>query len=114
MKRKQFESYRSSGTANNITVGVLATIGLICGAKSFTGTQISLVEYCFVPQTLTNSENRQRYCTPDKRYIMPESEFYAEVYAPANPEFQRDNFLPSKATRLRIIPQATRIRLAGD
>ncbi|BAY42392.1 hypothetical protein NIES2111_68150 (plasmid) [Nostoc sp. NIES-2111] len=104
MKRKQFESYTSSGTANNITVGVLATIGLICGAKSFTGTQISLVEYCFVPQTLTLPENRAEYCTPDKRYIMPLSEFYAEVYAPANPEFQRDNFLPTKATRLRIIP----------
>jgi hypothetical protein len=104
MKRKQFESYTSSGTANNITVGVLATIGLICGAKSFTGTQISLVEYCFIPQTLTLPDNRARYCTPDKRYIMPESEFYAEVYAPANPSFQRDNFLPTKATRLRIIP----------
>ncbi|MBW4457865.1 MAG: type IV secretory system conjugative DNA transfer family protein [Nostoc indistinguendum CM1-VF10] len=104
MKRKQFESYRSSGTANNITVGVLATIGLICGAKSFTGTQISLVEYCFVPQTLTLPENRARYCTPDKRYIMAESEFYASSYAPANPEFQRDNFVPTKATRLRIIP----------
>ncbi|MEJ1930389.1 hypothetical protein WDZ92_08905 [Nostoc sp. NIES-2111] len=106
MKHKQFESYRSSGTANNITVGVLATIGLICGAKSFTGTQISLVEYCFIPETLTSPDNRARYCTPDKRYIMPESEFYAEVYTPANPEFQRDNFLPTKATRLRIIPKS--------
>jgi hypothetical protein len=104
MKRKQFEDYRSSGTANNITVGVLATIGLICGAKSFTGTQISLVEYCFIPSKLTKPVNRQRYCTPNKRYIMPESEFYASSYAPANPEFQRDNFLPTKATRLRIIP----------
>jgi len=104
MKHKQFESYTSSGTANNITVGVLATIGLICGAKSFTGTQISLVEYCFIPSTLTLPDNRAKYCTPDKRYIMPESEFYAEAYAPANPEFQRDNFLPTKATRLRIIP----------
>ncbi|MBD2512197.1 hypothetical protein H6G91_34105 [Nostoc muscorum FACHB-395] len=103
MKRKQFESYLRSGRANNITVGVLATIGLICGAKSFTGTQISLVEYCFIPSTLTKPVNRQRYCTPNKRYIMPESEFYAEAYAPANPEFQRDNFLPTKATRLRII-----------
>lgn len=103
MKRKQFEEYLRSGTANNITVGVLATIGLICGAKSFTGTQISLVEYCFIPSTLTKPVNRQRYCTPNKRYIMPESEFYAEAYAPANPEFQRDNFLPTKATRLRII-----------
>jgi hypothetical protein len=103
MKRKQFEEYLRSGTANNITVGVLATIGLICGAKSFTGTQISLVEYCFIPEKLTHPVNRQRYCTPKKRYIMPESEFYAEAYAPANPEFQRDNFLPTKATRLRII-----------
>ncbi|WP_392476255.1 hypothetical protein [Nostoc sp. C110] len=103
MKRKQFEEYLRSGTANNITVGVLATIGLICGAKSFTGTQQSLVEYCFIPSTLTKPVNRQRYCTPNKRYIMPESEFYAEAYAPANPEFQRDNFLPTKATRLRII-----------
>jgi hypothetical protein len=103
MKRKQFESYLSSGTANNITVGLLATIGLICGAKSFTGTMISLVEYCFIPETLKNPVNRQRYCTPNKRYIMPESEFYAEAYTPANPEFQRDNFLPTKATRLRII-----------
>jgi hypothetical protein len=103
MKRKQFEEYLRSGTANNITVGVLATIGLICGAKSFTGTQISLVEYCFIPSTLTKPVNRQRYCTPNKRYIMPESEFYAEAYTPANPEFQRDNFLPTKATRLRII-----------
>lgn len=104
MKRKQFEEYLRSGTANNITVGVLAAIGLICGAKSFTGTQISLVEYCFIPSTLTKPVNRQRYCTPNKRYIMPESEFYASSYAPANPEFQRDNFLPTKATRLRIIP----------
>ncbi|BBD63534.1 hypothetical protein NIES2109_64090 (plasmid) [Nostoc sp. HK-01] len=104
MKRKQFEDYLRSGTANNITVGVLAAIGLICGAKSFTGTQISLVEYCFIPETLKNPVNRLRYCTPDKRYIMPESEFNAEVYAPANPEFQRDSFLPTKATRLRIIP----------
>jgi hypothetical protein len=104
MKRKQFEEYLRSGTANNITVGVLAAIGLICGAKSFTGTQISLVEYCFIPSTLTKPVNRQRYCTPSKRYIMPESEFYAEAYTPANPEFQRDNFLPTKATRLRIIP----------
>jgi hypothetical protein len=103
MKRKQFEDYLRSGTANNITVGVLATIGLICGAKSFTGTQISLVEYCFIPEKLTHPVNRQRYCTPKKRYIMPESEFYAEAYTPANPEFQRDNFLPTKATRLRII-----------
>lgn len=103
MKHKQFEDYLRSGIANNITVGVLATIGLICGAKSFTGTQISLVEYCFIPSTLTKPVNRQRYCTPNKRYIMPESEFYAEAYAPANPEFQRDNFLPTKATRLRII-----------
>ncbi|WP_448270471.1 type IV secretory system conjugative DNA transfer family protein [Nostoc sp. DSM 114159] len=104
MKRKQFEEYLRSGTVNNITVGVLAAIGLICGAKSFTGTQQSLVEYCFIPSTLTKPVNRQRYCTPNKRYIMPESEFYAEAYAPANPEFQRDNFLPTKATRLRIIP----------
>ncbi|MBW4564954.1 MAG: ATP-binding protein [Mojavia pulchra JT2-VF2] len=104
MKRKQFELYRSSGTANNITVGVLASIGLICGAKSFTGTQISLVEYCFIPETLTSPDNRAKYCTQDLRYIMPESEFYAEAYAPANPSFQRDNFLPTKATRLRIIP----------
>jgi hypothetical protein len=104
MKRKQFESYLRSGTANNITVGVLAAIGLICGAKSFTGTMISLVEYCFIPSTLTKPVNRQRYCTPGKRYIMPEAEFYASSYAPANPEFQRDNFLPTKATRLRIIP----------
>ncbi|MBU7584447.1 MAG: hypothetical protein KAF91_16290 [Nostoc sp. TH1S01] len=104
MKHKQFESYLRSGTANNITVGVLAAIGLICGAKSFTGTQISLVEYCFIPETLKNPVNRLRYCTPSKRYIMPESEFNAEVYAPANPEFQRDSFLPTKATRLRIIP----------
>jgi hypothetical protein len=104
MKRKQFESYLRSGTANNITVGVLAAIGLICGAKSFTGTQIRRVEYCFIPQKLTHPVNRLRYCTPDKRYIMPESEFYAEVYAPANPEFQRDSFLPTKATRKRIIP----------
>jgi hypothetical protein len=104
MKRKQFESYLRSGTANNITVGVLAAIGLICGAKSFTGTQISLVEYCFIPQKLTHPVNRQKYCTQDLRYIMPESEFYAETYAPANPEFGRDNFLPTKATRLRIIP----------
>ena len=103
MKRKQFEDYLRSGTANNITVGLLATIGLICGAKSFTGTMISLVEYCFIPSTLTKPVNRQRYCTPNKRYIMPESEFYAEAYTPANPEFQRDNFLPTKATRLRII-----------
>lgn len=103
MKRKQFEEYLRSGTANNITVGLLATIGLICGAKSFTGTMISLVEYCFIPSTLTKPINRQRYCTPNKRYIMPESEFYASSYAPANPEFQRDNFLPTKATRLRII-----------
>ena len=103
MKRKQFEDYLRSGAANNITVGVLATIGLICGAKSFTGTQISLVEYCFIPEKLTKPVNRQRYCTPNKRYIMPESEFYAEAYTPANPEFQRDNFLPTKATRLRII-----------
>ncbi|AVH74372.1 hypothetical protein [Nostoc sp. 'Lobaria pulmonaria (5183) cyanobiont'] len=104
MKRKQFEDYLRSGTANNITVGLLATIGLICGAKSFTGTMISLVEYCFIPEKLTHPVNRQRYCTPNKRYIMPEAEFYAEAYAPANPEFQRDNFLPTKATRLRIIP----------
>jgi hypothetical protein len=103
MKRKQFEDYRRSGTANNITVGLLATIGLICGAKSFTGTQISLVEYCFIPSTLTKPVNRQKYCTPNKRYIMPLAEFYASSYAPANPEFQRDNFLPTKATRLRII-----------
>ncbi|MBE9209202.1 hypothetical protein IQ244_22370 [Nostoc sp. LEGE 06077] len=104
MKRKQFEDYLRSGTANNITVGVLAAIGLICGAKSFTGTQISLVEYCFIPETLKNPVNRLRYCTPSKRYIMPESEFNAEVYAPANPEFQRDSFVPAKATRLRTIP----------
>ncbi|WP_392476332.1 hypothetical protein [Nostoc sp. C110] len=104
MKRKQFEDYLRSGTANNITVGVLAAIGLICGAKSFTGTQISLIEYCFIPETLKNPVNRQRYCTPNKRYIMPEAEFYAEAYTPANPEFQRDSFLPTKATRLRIIP----------
>jgi hypothetical protein len=71
MKRKQFESYLRSGTANNITVGVLVAIGLICGAKSFTGTQISLVEYCFIPETLKNPVNRLRYCTLDKRYIMP-------------------------------------------
>ncbi len=103
MKRKQFEDYLRSGTANNITVGVLAAIGLICGAKSFSGTMISLVEYCFIPSTLKNPVNRQRYCTPNKRYIMPEAEFYASSYAPANPEFQRDNFLPTKATRLRII-----------
>ncbi|MFS0518887.1 hypothetical protein ACEYW6_29915 [Nostoc sp. UIC 10607] len=104
MKRKQFEEYLRSGTANNITVGVLAAIGLICGAKSFTGTQISLVEYCFIPQTLKNPVNRLRYCTQDLRYIMPLHEFNAPVYAPANPEFQRDSFLPTKATRLRIIP----------
>ena len=78
MKRKQFEEYLRSGTANNITVGVLATIGLICGAKSFTGTQISLVEYCFIPSTLTKSVNRQRYCTPNKRYI-PHSALQVEV-----------------------------------
>ncbi|WP_225895990.1 hypothetical protein [Dendronalium phyllosphericum] len=104
MKRKQFEDYLRSGKANNITVGVLAAIGLICGAKSFTGTQQSLVEYCFIPETLTNPVNRQGYCTQEKRYIMPENEFNASSYAPANPEFQRDSFLPTKATRLRIIP----------
>jgi hypothetical protein len=94
----QFEDYKRSGTANNITVGVLAFLGMICGAKSFTGTQIALVEYCFKPNDSPN------FCTPDKRYIMPESEFNAQMYAPANPEFQRESFLPAKATRLRIIP----------
>ena len=87
MKGKQFEDYLRSGTANNITVGLLATIGLICGAKSFTGTQISLVEYCFIPSTLTKPVNRQRYCTPNKRYIMPESEFYASSYAQLTQSF---------------------------
>lgn len=95
---RQFEEYKRSGTANNITVGVLAVMGMICGAKSFTGTQISLVEYCFKPT------NDPKFCTAQKRYIMPESEFYAQMYAPANPEFQRESFLPSKATRLRTIP----------
>lgn len=94
----QFEDYKRSGTANNITVGALAFLGMICGASSFTGTQIALVEYCFKPNDSPN------FCTLDKRYIMPESEFNAQMYAPANPEFQRESFLPAKATRLRIIP----------
>ncbi|AFZ28275.1 hypothetical protein Cylst_6494 (plasmid) [Cylindrospermum stagnale PCC 7417] len=99
MKRKQFEEYKRSGTANNITVGVLAVLGLICGAKSFTGTQITLVEYCFKPN------NSPKFCTDGKRYVMPELEFNAEKFSPSNPEFQREgNFLPAKATRLRTIP----------
>lgn len=99
--RQKFEDYKRSGTANNITVAILAIFGIVTGAKSFTGTQIALVEYCFKPETATYPE---KFCTPDKRYVMPESEFYAETYAPANPEFQRGNFIPDKATRLRTIP----------
>jgi hypothetical protein len=96
--RSSFEDYKRSGIANNVTVGVLAVAAMLCGAKSFTGTQISLVEYCFRPR------HRHNYCTTNKRYVMPETEFYAETYAPANPEFQRESFLPAKATRLRTIP----------
>jgi hypothetical protein len=66
--------------ANNVTVGVLLSLGLICGGKSLTGTQIDLVEYCFKPY------NSSRFCTPDKRYTAPLAE------------------LPPKATRLRVIP----------
>jgi hypothetical protein len=95
--RNQFEDYKRSGTANNITVGVLAVMGMLCGAKSFTGTQIARVEYCFQPNDSPN------FCTPDKRYVMPESEFNAQTYTPSNPEFQRESFLPAKATPLRII-----------
>jgi hypothetical protein len=105
MHRQQFEEYKRSGTANNMFVGVLSVMGLICGGKSFTGTQIPLVEYCFQPQTLKNWENINKYCTTAKRYVMPEAEFNAESFSPSNPEFQRDgNFLPAKAARLRTIP----------
>ncbi len=102
---KQLEDYKRSGTANNIIVGVLAVTALVCGAKSFTGSQIPLVEYCFQPQKLKKRANRPKYCTTAKRYVMPEAEFNAESFSPSNPEFQRDgNFLPAKAVRLRTIP----------
>jgi hypothetical protein len=101
--KEQFKDYLKSGSANNITVAVLAIAGLLCGAKSFIGTQVAMVEYCFRPSVVSVA-NRVKYCAPSKIYVMPESQFNAETYSPVNPEFQReDNFLPSKATRLRTI-----------
>ncbi|MEA5551773.1 hypothetical protein VB713_12400 [Anabaena cylindrica UHCC 0172] len=102
--KEKFHDYLKSGSANNTTVAVLALAGLLCGAKSFTGTQVNMIEYCFRPEVVS-SANRGRYCTPSKIYVMPESDFNAEAYSPTNPDYQRaENFLPSKATRLRTIP----------
>jgi len=97
----QLQDYLKSGGVNNTTVALLTIASLFCGAKSFTGTQISMVEYCFKPRV---SSAKSKYCTPAKTYVMAESEFNAEAYSPSNPAFQRQDFLPSKATRLRTIP----------
>ncbi|MEQ8469379.1 helicase HerA domain-containing protein [Coleofasciculus sp. E1-EBD-02] len=80
--------------ANTILVGVISGLGLLTLATSFHGRQTDLIEYCFKPNASPH------FCTPDKRYVMPVSEWQALKSEPAsNPKSQ----IPQKATRLRII-----------
>lgn len=89
---------------NNLAVGVLIVCGTVSLAASMNGRQTTLVEYCFRPENLTNSANAVNYCTPDKRYVMPEGQFNAIALEPTNPAYQSGWTLPAKATRVRTIP----------
>src|ERR687885_2561353 len=86
---------KKQGRLNNIVVGGLLASGALFFGVSCYGRQIELVEYCFKPNNLPN------FCTSDKRYLMPASEFHSILSAPLTPE---NRIIAEKATRLRILP----------
>jgi hypothetical protein len=86
---------KKQGQLNNIVVAGLLASGAIAFGVSCYGRQVELVEYCFKPDNLPN------FCTSDKRYLMPASEFHSILSDPLTPE---NRIIAEKATRLRILP----------
>lgn len=86
---------KKEGRLNIIVVGGLLASGAIAFGVSCYGRQVDLVEYCFKPNNLPN------FCTSDKRYLMPASEFHSIMSDPLTPE---NRIIAQKATRLRILP----------
>jgi hypothetical protein len=85
---------RKQEQANTALVAVLAGFGVLALSLGLQGRQADLIEYCFKPSETAG------FCTLDKRYAMPVSEWQTLKTEPAsNPKSQ----IPIKATRLRII-----------
>ena len=92
---------------NQFSLGLavaLSATGLGLSAYSLSGTKYDVIEFCFNPAKKKGVNNK--YCTHDKRYIIPEGYWRQEDYVPANPRFQPSGtfILSEKATRLRTIP----------
>lgn len=86
--------FRQQERANTALVASLAGLGALSLAFGFQGRQTDLIEYCFKPS------DTPEFCTPDKRYTMPLTEWADLQSEPSsNPKSQ----IPKKATRLRII-----------
>lgn len=109
--------FKKQNQAALIMCGLIAAGGLIMQVYSLSGTKYDVVEYCFKPAKINNS--KAKYCTNDKKYIIPLGFYEQEKYAPANPRFQREDIfvLSDKMTRLRSIratnPQAKNYAVAG-
>ncbi len=86
---------------NNIVVGSLLASGAIAFGVSCYGRQVDLIEYCFQPN------NSPQFCTPDKRYLMPASDFSRILNDPVTDE---DRIIAQKATRLRILPATNTLK----
>ncbi len=86
-----------------IVVIAFSMTGLGFSVYSLSGTKYNVIEFCFRPQVVNNPKTR--YCTKDKRYIIPQGYWRQEDYVPANPRFQPQGtfILSDKATRLRTI-----------
>ncbi|WP_414755583.1 ATP-binding protein [Anabaena sp. CCY 9910] len=81
----------------------LSVTGLGLSVYSLSGTKYNVIEFCFRPRIINNPE--AKYCTQDKRYIVPEGYWRQEDYVPINPRFQPEEtfILSDKAYRLRTI-----------
>ncbi len=91
---------------NQFSMGLaiaLSITGLGLSVYSLSGTKYNVVEFCFKPAKINNP--KLKYCTEDKRYIVPQGYWKQEEYVPANPRFQPQGtfILSEKATRLRTI-----------
>ncbi|MBD2489047.1 ATP-binding protein [Aulosira sp. FACHB-615] len=91
---------------NQSAIGLAITMsitGLGLSVYSLSGTKYDVIEFCFKPKQINN--RAARYCTQDKRYIIPEGYWRQEDYVPANPRFQPEGtfVLSDKAYRLRTI-----------
>ncbi len=86
---------RKEGRLNSIVVGGLLASGALAFGISCYGRQVDLIEYCFKPNS------SPQFCTSDKRYLMPASEFSRILNDPLTPS---DRIIAEKATRLRILP----------